>query len=132
MARCGRGNRGGRGVRGAARIAAALALAIGAGCSEGDAPPLSPAAQRGRATYVSVCIACHAADPAADGALGPAVAGSSRALLEARVVHGTYPPGYRPKRDSNAMPPFPHLADRIDDLAAWLDECCRTRAAAGP
>ena len=97
-------------------------LAFGVGCSP-SGPDLSEAAQRGKTTYYTVCIACHNAKPSLE-ALGPAIAGSSRELLEARVVHGTYPPGYEPKRKSQAMPAFPHLAGNIDDLAAFLAECC--------
>jgi len=109
-----------------------VALASAAlACSGGDTPPLSETAQRGRSVYMSVCIACHNANPALDGALGPAIAGSSRALLEARVVHAAYPPGYVPKRDSKAMPAFPQLAGQIDDLHAWLTECCQAGTAAG-
>ena len=46
--------------------------------------------------------------------------GSSRELLEARVVQGNYPPGYTPKRPSKVMPPRPDLAPSIPDLAAYL------------
>ena len=102
-------------------VLAALAL----GCSEQSAAPqISEAARRGKAVYDGVCIACHNPNPALDGTLGPANAGASRELLEARVVRGEYPAGYRPKRDSKAMPPMPHLADKIDDLTAYLAECC--------
>jgi len=66
------------------------------------------------------CIACHNPDPGKDGPLGPAVKGSSRELLEARVVQGNYPPGYTPKRPSRVMPPRPDLAPSISDLAAYL------------
>ena len=55
-------------------------------------------------------------------ALGPAVAGSSRELLDARVVRGGYPLGYTPKRSSKTMPRFEHLADQMDALAAYLAE----------
>jgi mono/diheme cytochrome c family protein len=105
-----------------------LAVVALLGCSERrDATPLSEQAQRGKAIYTGVCIACHNPDPSLDGALGPAVAGASRELLEARVVHRTYPPGYTPKRPSQAMPAMPHLAGRIDELAAYLGECCAVR-----
>ena len=77
-------------------------------------------ARRGRAVYAANCTACHAHDPCRDGNLGPAIAGSSRELLEARVVHGTYPPGYTPKRDTKAMIPLPHLEGEIDALAAYV------------
>ena len=74
----------------------------------------------GRSTYMANCIACHAMDPTIDGALGPAVAGSSIELLEARIVHGGYPEGYEPKRPSRVMVPLPHLEPRIPELAAYL------------
>jgi mono/diheme cytochrome c family protein len=86
------------------------------------APAAAPgdAVARGRQVYLSVCTACHNADPNRDGSVGPANAGSSRALLEAKVLHGTYPPGYTPKRPSAVMPRFENLAGSIDDLAAFL------------
>ena len=65
-------------------------------------------------------MACHNADPGKDGPIGPAVKGASMDLLEARVVHGTYPPGYKPKRDSKVMPPRPDLVVSIPDLTAYL------------
>ncbi len=74
----------------------------------------------GRGAYSANCIACHAMDPKIDGALGPAVAGSSYELLEARVIHGTYPEGYTPKRPSRVMIPLPHLKPRLGELAAYL------------
>ncbi|HEY5656457.1 MAG TPA: cytochrome c [Myxococcota bacterium] len=90
-------------------------------CSEEDTS-LTPLAQEGRRVYRNVCIACHNGDPARDGSLGPAIAGSSRELLEARVVRGEYPPGYTPKRPTAAMPRFEYLADQVDALAAYLAE----------
>jgi mono/diheme cytochrome c family protein len=90
-------------------------------CGE-QGPTLSEAAQRGRSTYVANCTACHAIDPARTGSLGPDVAGSSRELLDARVLRAEYPPGYEPKRASTAMVALPHLADHMDDLYAYLSE----------
>jgi len=66
------------------------------------------------------CVVCHNPDPTKTGGAGPEIAGASRELLEARVVDGTYPPGYTPKRTTKAMTPLPFLAPRIDDLAAFL------------
>ena len=97
-----------------------LAIAV-AGCQNG--PELSEAAQRGMKTYFQVCIACHNAKPSLDG-LGPPIAGASRELIEARLVYGSYPAGYQPKRRSLSMPAFPGLADKVGDLAAYLAECC--------
>ncbi len=99
---------------------AMLALACG-----GGGPELSESAQRGRAVYIANCAACHAADPNLDGALGPAVAGSSLELLEARVLHAEYPPGYTPKRTSGQMVALPHLAGDLDALHAYLAEVAR-------
>ncbi len=77
-------------------------------------------AAAGRSVYNANCIACHNVDPTQDGALGPAVAGSSLELLEARVVHGDYPEGYEPKRASRVMVALPHLEPRLPELAAYL------------
>jgi mono/diheme cytochrome c family protein len=98
-------------------------LACLAACSDGDrGAGLSPLAQQGQRVYQNVCIACHNGDPTKDGSAGPAIAGSSRELIEARVLHAAYPPGYTPKRPGNAMPSFPFLANDIDALAAYLSE----------
>jgi mono/diheme cytochrome c family protein len=100
-----------------------------------DAPETrnpSPLVEQGRRVYQNVCIACHAGDPTQDGAVGPAIAGASRELLEARVVRGEYPPGYTPKRAGNAMPRFEYLADQIDALAAYLAAAAETGPTAAP
>ncbi|MGH0035969.1 MAG: c-type cytochrome [Myxococcota bacterium] len=77
---------------------------------------------RGRSVWMSNCIACHAQDPALDGALGPAVIGASHELLEARVLRAEYPEGYTPKRDSKIMIALPHLEGEIDALHAYLNQ----------
>jgi mono/diheme cytochrome c family protein len=103
---------------GLAALLATAGLAALAGCS--DPGPTDPAAERGRQVYLAQCTACHATDPARDGAVGPAVKGASQELLEARIVRGVYPPGYKPKRPGAVMQPMPQLAGNIDDLAAYL------------
>ena len=75
----------------------------------------------GRGAYNANCIACHSVDPTQDGALGPAVAGSSLELLTARILHSEYPEGYTPKRPSRLMVPLPHLEERLPELAAYLN-----------
>jgi len=65
-------------------------------------------------------VSCHGPEPGRDGPLGPAVKGASRELLEARVLRGTYPPGYTPKRPTRVMPPLPALAADIPALADYL------------
>ena len=104
---------------------AALLLTLCAACSGDGEPSVETAATRGKRVYQSVCIACHNADPSKDGVVGPAVTGSSRELLEARVVRGEFPPGYTPKRPGGAMPAFPYLSDQVDDLAAYLEAAAR-------
>lgn len=93
---------------------AALTLAACGG------PALSPEAERGRQIYLAQCTQCHATDPAQPGPVGPPVKGSSGALLEAKLLRGTYPPGYKPKRPTAVMPPQPQLAKETSALAAYL------------
>jgi mono/diheme cytochrome c family protein len=88
-----------------------------AGCGQDK---LSPEAERGRQVYLSQCTACHAFDPSLPGAVGPEIKGSSRELIESKVVRGTYPPGYKPKRPTSAMPPQPQVAGDVPALAAYL------------
>jgi mono/diheme cytochrome c family protein len=103
----------------AARVAPlAVALALGLAACGGET--LGPEAQRGRQVYLSQCTACHASDPSEPGPVGPEIKGSSRELLEAKVLHGTYPPGYKPKRSTAVMPPQPQVANDIPALAAYL------------
>ena len=77
-------------------------------------------AARGRAVYLANCVACHNNDPTRDGPIGPAIKGSSKELLEARVLSTSYPPGYKPKRTTTVMPQFPYLKEEIPHLAAYL------------
>jgi mono/diheme cytochrome c family protein len=102
-------------------LGAAAMLAWTACSDEGSAPPAGAWA-RGQLVYKNVCVACHNPDPSLQGALGPAIAGSSRELVEARLVRGSYPEGYLPKLPSKAMPAFPHLAGSVDDLTAFLND----------
>lgn len=103
-----------------ARAAAALValLAVGAAGCGGSA--LSPEAERGRQVYLAQCTACHATDPAQTGPVGPPVKGASRELLEAKLLRGDYPPGYRPQRSTAVMPRMPQLAADIPALSAYL------------
>ena len=98
----------------ALRLAAVVVLSACGG------PALDPEAERGRQIYLAQCIACHATDPSRAGPVGPPVKGSSRELLEAKLLRGTYPPGYRPRRPTSVMPPQPALAKDIPALAEYL------------
>lgn len=75
---------------------------------------------RGQQVYRHACSACHAFDPAEEGAVGPAIAGASLELLRAKVLRNEYPPGYEPKRDTRVMVPLPHVEEDLPALAAYL------------
>ena len=85
------------------------------------------AVERGEVVYRSNCISCHNRDPNIAGPLGPAIAGSPRSLIEARVLHGTYPPGYLPQRKSHTMRALPWLDGHVDDLTAFLADAAKHR-----
>ena len=104
-------------------LALLLALMLN-GCAEESTPPARTAEggdpRRGRALYLSNCAACHNSDPSRDGPIGPAIKGSSRDLIEARILRASYPPGYTPKRNTSVMPAQPYLKSTLPDLAAFL------------
>lgn len=105
------------------RVITVLLIGIAAGCSkDSDQGGSAQSAdwQRGRATYVANCVACHNNDPAREGPIGPAIKGSPKELVEARVLTTSYPEGYKPKRPTKVMPAFPFLKDEIPYLAAYL------------
>lgn len=96
-----------------------MAATAAAACSESPGPG-GAARERGRQVYLSQCTSCHAIDPAQPGAVGPEIKGSSRELLEAKVLRGTYPPGHTPRRPTAAMPPQTQVAGDIPALAEYL------------
>jgi mono/diheme cytochrome c family protein len=108
---------------GIAMLAPFFTLAI-AGC--GKSAPRTPA-QQGRIVYMTNCVVCHNADPNLPGSQGPPIAGSSRVLVEDRVLRLQYPPGYTPKRTTHAMRALPQLAGQIDNLVAFLDEAAKQK-----
>jgi len=91
-------------------------------CQKNDLPkgPLSALESRGKGVYTSNCIACHNPNPSLDGSIGPAIAGSGLDLITHRVLTRDYPPGYKPKRNSEVMPDFPQLKDDVPGLHAYL------------
>jgi mono/diheme cytochrome c family protein len=91
------------------------------GCSKNSEKPGKDADwQRGRAVFVANCVACHNNDPSKDGPIGPAIKGSPKELIEARVLRSAYPPNYKPKRNTKVMPSFPFLKSEVPYLAAYL------------
>ncbi len=109
------------GSRWCSRVRAAAAVSLAAAlCACGDEGGADPVA-RGERAYRANCVVCHAIDPTRDGSVGPAVAGASRELVEARVLRAEYPAGYTPKRDTLLMPAQPFLAPEVPYLAAYLE-----------
>lgn len=101
-------------------IGVAMAVCLLAACSGGDGASIDSAEVRGEKIYKNVCVTCHGPDPNQDGTIGPAIAGSSVELVEAKLLRGEYPPGYAPRRQTQLMAPLPHLKDYVPDLAAYL------------
>lgn len=83
--------------------------------------PVDPLVARGRVVYQSNCTACHNSDPKRAGSLGPDVFGSSKELLEARLLRAEYPDGYAPKRQTKTMPAQPQVANDIPAIHAFLN-----------
>jgi mono/diheme cytochrome c family protein len=109
-------------------LAGAAILAIaGSGC--GPSKPRAPAEQ-GRIAYMTNCVVCHNPNPNLAGSQGPPIAGSSRELVEDRVLHLSYPPGYTPRRTTHAMRAMPQLANQIDNLTAFLAEAAEQQGPA--
>ena len=103
----------------------ALMVLMFSACTKDSNLPVKTAqagdANRGRGIYLSNCAACHnSSDPSKDGPIGPAIKGSSQALIEARILKAGYPPDYKPKRKTAVMPAQPYLKSTIPDLAAFL------------
>ncbi len=111
-----------------ARLGLALAalplLLVSVRCTKAPpAVPLSAAGERGRIAFATFCFPCHSPiNPHRNGQLGPAVARSSKELLEAKVLSGTYPPGYQPKQAGAQMVPLPHVKAQLGDIEAFLAE----------
>jgi mono/diheme cytochrome c family protein len=76
--------------------------------------------QRGKTVYMSVCIACHNANPTLAGSVGPDIADSSLELITMRVMSVNYPDGYKPKRQSKLMVAFPQYEKDIPAIHAYL------------
>lgn len=90
-------------------------------CSKKDTKPLSALESKGKSVFMANCITCHNQDPRLAGSLGPDIAGSSLELVTARVLHQSYPPGYKPKRATKIMPALPFLQADLPAIHAYLN-----------
>jgi len=103
-------------LRLAATSLAVCAVFASAACHPKKVTPV----ERGRVIYMTNCAVCHNRDPNLPGSQGPPIARASRELVEARVLHLSYPPGYTPKRKTHAMRAIPTLAPEIGNIVAFL------------
>jgi mono/diheme cytochrome c family protein len=103
-------------------VGVACLLSLFSGCQKSDTNKvhLTPLEATGKAVFMSNCIVCHNPNPSIDGSIGPAIAGSSLELVTARILTRSYPPGYKPKRDSQVMPDFSQLKNDIPAIHAYL------------
>ena len=102
-------------------LLSALALSLLTACPANEGEDEQAAlVKRGKVVFETNCTACHARDPRADGPVGPANACASTELLIAKLMRNEYPPGYKPKRDTQAMAPLPYLEKELPALAAYL------------
>ena len=105
-------------------VAVVLAVVVLTACDKRSDTPVAKTGdgdpKRGRAIYLTNCAACHNLDPSKDGPIGPAIKGSPKELVEARVLRAAYPPGYTPKRRTTMMPAQPDLQPAIPDIVAFL------------
>lgn len=98
----------------------AAAAELLSACNRKEGTGADPAVAKGKVLYAASCIACHNMDPSREGTLGPAVKGAGLDLLKARVIHGTYPPGYTPKRDTKLMQKLPLTEADVEAIHAFL------------
>jgi mono/diheme cytochrome c family protein len=77
--------------------------------------------KRGKLIYLTRCTVCHNNDPKIPGSVGPEIYGSSKDLIEHRVLTAKYPDNYKPKRNSKLMPPMPDLKNDIEALHYFLN-----------
>lgn len=107
------------------RIAVFTLLAAFSACKKTESvkAPSSPEElrARGKLVYSTNCATCHNPDPSMAGSIGPAIAGSSRELIEARVLKAEYPPGYKPKAATHTMPPLPYMKNDLPAIEAFLN-----------
>ena len=75
----------------------------------------------GKSIYMQNCIKCHGSNPNYAGSLGPDLVSTPIDVLKSKVVDGTYPEYYEPKRKSKLMPKFPKLSRDVESLHLYIE-----------
>lgn len=97
-------------------------MLVSVGCTDYSSG-LTTRYEAGRRVFSQNCVSCHGSNAA--GGFGPDIRGSSLQLVKLKVTKGKYPDGYKPKRESSAMPQFPWLEKDVPDLYCYLNEKCK-------
>ena len=74
----------------------------------------------GKRIYTSTCIKCHNKDPHIKGSIGPDLFTTPREVFHTKVITGTYPKGYTPKRKTRVMPKFKQLTNDVDKIYDYI------------
>ena len=77
--------------------------------------------EKGRTVYFANCVSCHNSNPKKPGSIGPEINGVPIDVLTKKIISGTYPDNYKPKRTSKIMPLMPHLNNEISNLHAFIN-----------
>ena len=77
--------------------------------------------EKGRTVYFANCVSCHNRNPKKPGSIGPELYGVPIYVLTQKIISGTYPENYRPKKHSKIMPLMPHLNNKITNLHAFIN-----------
>lgn len=89
-----------------------------------EAEKLSPELEKGKLLYVSNCLQCHNRDPNVKGAVGPEIIDAPLEVMTSKVMTSKYPavlpPGFVPKRKTQAMRAIPKLKDDIPLIWAYV------------
>ncbi|MEU2614175.1 cytochrome c [Micromonospora sp. NPDC007271] len=119
-------SRGRRRLGAAVRLAAALMLAGGAytvfapGVQAQDTPPLSAAANEGKALFDVSCVSCHGRNAQGVEGRGPSLIGVGSASVEFQVSTGRMPMA---RQEAQAPRKYPHFTDeQVRQLGQYIQE----------
>lgn len=77
-------------------------------------------ADEGQIIYKTVCSKCHNVNPTKQGSIGPELFTTPKEVFKTKVITGTYPTSYTPKRKTRIMPKFKNLTNKIDSIYKYI------------